>query len=76
MSKIGEKIRNSRMEKGYSLKEFSKRVNIAQSTISQYETGTQSPTINKLNVIAEALGICFYVKFGKENKKRENNVGE
>lgn len=73
-STIGSKIKEYRIEKGYTLAELAKKTNIPMQTLSHYETGRQLPPIKKLNNIAEALEVCFYVKFGKrKSEKRINN---
>lgn len=45
LNKIGNILRNRRMEKNLSIRDLSARSDVAASTISQIETGKTSPNL-------------------------------
>lgn len=55
--KIGERIKNMRIETGMTQKEFANKLDIPVSTYSNYENGNRVPNNETLNKIAEILGI-------------------
>ena len=65
---IGNIIKKMRKEKGLSQKELAKKLNIAQTTLSGYETNYSNPVFSTINEIAK---ICDYeIIF----KKKERNI--
>ena len=56
---VGEKIRKYREEKGLSQKELADKADVSPSTISKAEGGLFTPSPDKLQRIADALGIPF-----------------
>ncbi|MFH1519934.1 MAG: XRE family transcriptional regulator [Candidatus Omnitrophota bacterium] len=61
--KIGNKIRNIRLNKRMTLKELSQKVSLTKSFLSQLERGRTSPSVNSLEKIAQALDTkvaCFF----------------
>lgn len=54
---LGEKIRLLRTEKGYSLRELGKRVNLSFSYLGDIERGRTNPSIETLKSLAEALEV-------------------
>lgn len=54
---VGQRIRNSRKRKGYTIEEFSKMINKSKATLSKYENGSISIDIDTLLDIADALGM-------------------
>ncbi|MGN8875284.1 helix-turn-helix domain-containing protein [Pseudoflavonifractor sp. HCP28S3_F10] len=67
--KIGEKIRFIRLEKGMTQKQVAERCGMADSAIRKYESGTQTPKIETLRRIAEALDVSIYELLSKEEKE-------
>lgn len=65
---IGMILRNIRKMKGLTQKQISNKLNLAENTISNYETEISNPTFNVINKIAN---ICdFEIQFvNKKNKK-------
>ena len=59
MEKIGLKIREFRKHRGITLKEFSQKVGVTPSLISQVERGVAAPSISTLKKISNALGISI-----------------
>ena len=55
----GELIRKFRMDKGMKQVELAEKTGILVSTIRQYELGLRKPKIDRVKVIADALGIPF-----------------
>ncbi|MCI9366023.1 MAG: helix-turn-helix transcriptional regulator [Clostridia bacterium] len=65
---IGMILRNIRKMKGLTQKQISNKLNLAENTISNYETEISNPTFNVINKIAN---ICdFEIQFvDKKNNK-------
>lgn len=56
MNRVGEIIRKTRLEKGWSLEDLSNKSGVAKTTIWGVEKGSQ-PAYDKLSKIANALNI-------------------
>lgn len=54
---IGSRIRNIRKDKGMTLKEFSKLLDVPISSISSWERGVNVPTSQNLDLISEKSGV-------------------
>jgi len=54
---LGRRIRTARKSAGLSQKTLAARVDISQSSLSEYENGEHQPDIDKLHDIARELGI-------------------
>ncbi len=64
--KLGEKIRNMRLEKHMTLRDLSKRSGCSLGFLSQVERDKVSPTIASLRKIAEALNMNIISLFEEE----------
>lgn len=53
---IGPFLLRYRTEKGMTQAELAKKLSISQNSISQYESGTRTPTVKRLAQIASTLG--------------------
>jgi len=58
--KIGEKIRQRRVIKGYSQEYMAFRLNISQNNYSKIEREQTEITVKKVYQIAEVLGVSVY----------------
>lgn len=56
---FGVAVRNLRLERGWSLRELSKRSNISQSALSRVETGQNALSFDRAHALAHALGADF-----------------
>ena len=54
---IGEKIQYYRKQKGLSQEELGQLLTVSRQTVSQWETGQTSPTVDNLVRLKEVLGI-------------------
>ena len=54
---IGERIRASRKERGFSQKELGEMLGVSGAMIGQYETGQRKPRLDTLQRIAAALDV-------------------
>lgn len=52
-------LKELREEKGLSQTELAKRVNLKQTTISQYESGSRRPNLQMAKKLSDALGISL-----------------
>lgn len=66
----GSRLREYRVAMGMSLDEFGKKLNITKQQLSCYEVGVVQPGAEKLEAIAQALGIKIDDLFESKNKKR------
>lgn len=65
---IGFKISETRKKRGYSIREFAKRVDLSAALLSQIERGLANPSLNTLRMIADGLNIPLYTLFIDEIK--------
>jgi transcriptional regulator with XRE-family HTH domain len=54
---MGERLRAVRRERGLSLRELAKRLDVSPSLISQVETGRASPSVSTLYAMAQVLSV-------------------
>ena len=62
---FGECVRALRLEMGLSQVEFGERCGFYQTYLSRIENGQANPTLNAVEVIANALGISVFELFEK-----------
>lgn len=72
--KIGNFIKERRMELNFSIRELSMRSDIAAGTISQIETGKTSPNIMSLNAICNALNFPVSALFVEKEQEKVHLV--
>lgn len=60
---FGECVRELRTAQGLSQVEFGKRCGFYQTYLSRVERGQANPTINAMEVIANALGVTIFDVF-------------
>jgi transcriptional regulator with XRE-family HTH domain len=63
--KFGECVREMRLEMGLSQVEFGERCGFYQTYLSRIENGQANPTLNAIEVIANALGLTVFDMFDK-----------
>lgn len=56
---LGERLREQRLERGLSLRELARRLEVSPSLVSQIETGKVQPSVRTLYAIAGELGISL-----------------
>lgn len=56
MNKLAERLKQTRKVKGLSQKEMAKLINVSQSTIAKWESGTREPSLDDLILLANILG--------------------
>lgn len=70
MNITAERIRETRIKKGYTLDDFASKTKISKTTLQRYETGSTTIKSNRLIIIADALDVSPAYLMGWEN---ENN---
>lgn len=60
------RIKEARMARGLSQKDFAAMVNIAPNTLSQYETEKREPDLKTLVRISRSLGVSVDYLLGRE----------
>lgn len=60
--RIGQSIRNIRMQRNFTQAELARQAGITQSNLARIEAGKYSVGLDILNKIANALGVEFSVK--------------
>jgi len=68
---IGERIRQLRLKKGFSLSEFARRTGMSKSMISQVERGNINPSVETIRGIAAALEVPVFTLFLDGNDSQE-----
>ena len=64
------KLRELRKKCGLTMKELGEEIGVAESTISQYETGKRQPDFETLLKLGEFFGVSVdYILTGEDNKK-------
>lgn len=58
--RFGRCVRQLRVEAGLSQVEFGERCGFYQTYLSRLERGQANPTLNAMEVIANALGLTIY----------------
>ena len=66
--KIGNRIRQLRLEKGYSQKEMAALAGISYTTYSNYENNNREPSMKQIEKIATALNMTTDDLLGHTNK--------
>lgn len=66
MSKINENIKKYRTEKNLTQEQLAEKVYSTKSTISKWESGDITPSIDILKIIAKALEVNVYDLMGEE----------
>lgn len=73
---ISNRIKELRIIKGYTQKEFASLIGVAQTTIANYESGIRVPDTEKLDKIATSFGVTVDYLLGRENNKAVNSTNE
>lgn len=58
-AKIGKKIKESRMNKGFDIIEFSRELSVSRSSVNNWEKGVFLPTLENVVKICNLLGISI-----------------
>ena len=62
-TKLGERIRTARTERGWKQKHLAASVSVEPITVSRWERGATTPDLDALGLVAEATGkpVSFFV---------------
>lgn len=71
---LGKKIRELRIEKGYTLKQLGEMLNLGESTISMYENGKRTPDYDTLTKIAEIFNVSTDYLLGRTDQRNPNKL--
>jgi transcriptional regulator with XRE-family HTH domain len=66
--RFGKCVREMRLEMGLSQVEFGERCGFYQTYLSRIENGHANPSLNAMEVIANALGITVFELFDRVRK--------
>lgn len=69
------KLRELRKKCGLTLKELGTVIGVAESTISQYETGKRQPDYETLLKLGEYFGVSVDYLLGRETNAKEKAAG-
>ncbi|MFP3027947.1 MAG: helix-turn-helix domain-containing protein, partial [Wolbachia sp.] len=75
---VGEKVKNWRLERGYTQKDLAEKIGVKYWVILQYEKGNRGISIERLYAIAEAfsVNITDLIPASKEKIGFKNEEGE
>ena len=68
--RFGARVRDLRLAKGYTQEAFADRCGFFRTYLSRIETGRANPTLNAIEVIADALGLSITELFRQAEKVR------
>lgn len=68
MSNFQTRLRELRLKNNLSQLELSKKLNISNVTLSQYENGVRRPDINTISDFADFFGVTADYLLGRPNK--------
>lgn len=71
---IGEKLKKIRIEKGLSLRELGRRINISYSYLSRIENGKQKPHLDLLESLSKTMNVHISDFFIDESKSTFNET--
>lgn len=74
--KISDQIKNYRLSVGLTQLKLAKKTGLSPAAISQYESGTRTPTVEAIKKIAEVLEISVDVLVGSEALPSEEQKKE
>ena len=63
---LGERLREERGERGLSLRELARRLDVSPSLVSQIETGKIQPSVRTLYAMVSELGVSLDDVFGAD----------
>jgi transcriptional regulator with XRE-family HTH domain len=67
---LGERLREERTERGLSLRELARRLEVSPSLVSQIETGKIQPSVRTLYAMVSELGVSLDDVFGSGDAGR------
>lgn len=70
---LGKRIKELRLEKGLTLKQLGKMLNLGESTMSMYESGKRSPDYNTLLKLSEIFNVSTDYLLGKTEIKNPSD---
>jgi transcriptional regulator with XRE-family HTH domain/mannose-6-phosphate isomerase-like protein (cupin superfamily) len=73
---LGERLRRDRTERGLSLRELARRLDVSASLVSQIETGKINPSVRTLYAIVSELGVSLDDVFGGSPERPNGPTGE
>jgi transcriptional regulator with XRE-family HTH domain len=75
---IGDRLRRERAERGLSLRELARRLDVSPSLVSQIETGKIQPSVRTLYAMVSELGVSldevFHPKSGVRVERRHGSA--
>ena len=71
---LGKKIREERIEKGYTQEELGEKIDSTGAYIGQIERGERSASMTKIVLIAHALNVSLDYLIGNFRFEQENDI--
>lgn len=71
---LGQKIREERIEKGYTQEELGEKIDSTGAYIGQIERGERSASMSKIVLIAQALNVSLDYLIGNFRFDQVNNI--
>lgn len=67
MEMLGEKLKDLRMEQGWTLKETASKVGLTRNAISNYESNIREPSLEKLKAFCKLFDVSADYLLGLED---------
>ena len=74
-STLGERLRQTRAERGVSLREMARRLDVSPSLVSQIETGKIQPSVRTLYALVSELGVSLDAIFARTGDMPRASAG-
>lgn len=71
--RVGRRIREARLEMGWTQEQLAARLSTQKAEISRWECGTSSPSFKRLPAVAAALGVDVHALFAPDGFSTEQD---
>lgn len=74
MQTFHERLRATRIEKGYTQEQLAKAIGVTKSTMAKYDRGELEPNVKNIKKIAQVLGVSVDYLLGEDHAERAKSI--
>ena len=74
MQTFHERLRATRIEKGYTQEQLAKAIGVTKSTMAKYHRGELEPNVKNIKKIAQVLGVSVDYLLGEDHADRAKSI--
>ena len=74
MQTFHERLRATRIEKGFTQEQLAKAVGVTKSTMAKYDRGELEPNVKNIKKIAQVLGVSVDYLLGIDNAEQAKSI--